>query len=100
MLIKCEKCQESRNTAVTIAEGMNTQEIECEAGNSQQWRYMLLVDCVAVGQTQFLRCPWGLRCRDRTETHHGRAARAKLHDLIINALPLASIASSLLDGAV
>src|SRR5262249_1111956 len=57
VLIKCKECQEPRNTPVTIAAGINTQEIESAAANGQQRRYVLLVDCVVVGQTQFFHCP-------------------------------------------
>src|SRR5574341_865711 len=31
VLIECEECQESRNTAVAVAEAVNTQEVEYEA---------------------------------------------------------------------
>jgi hypothetical protein len=44
--------------------------------------------------------PWGLHCQDWAEAHKRWPFRAKLHDLIINALPLASVTSALLDSAV
>src|SRR6266568_3488539 len=100
MLVERQERQQPRDTAVTITEGMDAEEIEHEAGNGQQRGDMFLVKRVAVSKTQLLKRPWGLRYRDRMEAHRRRPARAKLHDLIINALPLASIASSLLDGAV
>src|SRR5437870_2808308 len=100
MLVERQECQQPRDTAVAITEGMDAEEIEHEAGNGQQRGDMFLVKRVAVSKTQLLNRPWRLRCRDRTEAHKWRPSRAKLHNLVIDALPLASIASPLLNGAV
>src|SRR5262245_22184868 len=61
---------------------------------------MLLIECMAIGQTQCISRPRCLRGPNRAEANDRRRTGPELHDLIVEPLPLVGIAATLLDHAM
>ena len=100
VLVERQQSHQPRDAAVAVTEGMNAEEVEHQAGHGQHRRHTLLIECMAIGQAQFIDRRWCLGGRNRAEPDNRRRARPELHNLIVEPLPLAGIAAALLDYAV
>jgi hypothetical protein len=100
VVIEGEYGEQTRHATVAVAEGMYAKVIENQTGNGDQRRYMLLIEGVVVEETKLLHGRRRGSHGNGTEPETRSFADPEVNDVVLDAFPLARIASPFLDRAV
>ena len=99
-LVEGKNGKQTRDPSVAVAERMNAQEVEHQAGRRHQGWDVLLIQRVSVHESHLFDRISDLRNSQRSKSDPRRLARPKLDAVVVDCFPLSGVARAFLDGVV